>query len=74
MPRTQRETITDRAAARSTSGYSSSRASAVCCFESFSRLSARRSDSVRRSRSNSTAAATSGPASDPRPASSAPAT
>ena len=36
----------------------------MCCFESFNRLSARRSESVRRSRSNSTAAATSGPASD----------
>ena len=71
---TQRDTITERAAARSTSGYSSSRVSAVCCLESFSRLSARRSDSVSRSRSNSTAAATSGPASEPRPASSAPAT
>ena len=74
IPRTQRDTITDRAAARITSGYSSSRISAVCCFESFRRVSARRSESVSRSRSNSTAAATSGPASEPRPASSAPAT
>ena len=37
IPRTQRDTITERAAARITSGYSSSRISAVCCFESFSR-------------------------------------
>ena len=65
MPRTQRDTITERAAARITSGYSSSRISAVCCFESFRRVSARRSESVSRSRSNSTAAATSGPASEP---------
>src|SRR5918995_4924618 len=74
MTPTHLETITERAAARRTSGYSSSRVSAVCCLESFSRLSARRSDRVRRSRSNRTAAATRGPASDPRPASSAPAT
>src|SRR4051794_12289354 len=74
MPRTQRTTIDDLAAARSTSGYSSSRAASVCCFESFRRASARRSESVRRSMSNSTAAVTSGPARQPRPASSAPAT
>src|SRR5436309_1394416 len=73
MPRGQRETMTARAAALKTSGYSSSRPSSVCCFESLSRDKARLSESVRRSRSNRTAAATSGPASDPRPASSAPA-
>src|SRR3954452_19804114 len=73
MPRTQRTTIDDLAAARSTSGYSSSRAASVCCLESFSRASARRSESVRRSMSNRTAAVTSGPARQPRPASSAPA-
>src|SRR5205085_2374310 len=42
--------------------------------ESLRRVSERRADSVSRSRSNRTAAATSGPASEPRPASSAPAT
>src|SRR3954452_25031738 len=73
MPRGQRETMTARAAALKTSGYSSSRPSSVCCFESLSRDRARLSESVRRSWSNRTAAATSGPASDPRPASSAPA-
>src|SRR5436853_6178875 len=65
--------MTARAAALKTSGYSSSRPSSVCCFESLSRDRARLSESVRRSRSNRTAAATSGPASEPRPASSAPA-
>src|SRR3954464_4743963 len=74
MPRTQRTTIDALAAARSTSGYSSSRPASVCCFESLRRLSERRSESVSCSRSNRTAAATSGPASEPRPASSAPAT
>ena len=49
MPRTQRDTITERTTERSTSGYSSSRASAECCFESLRRLSARRSESVMRS-------------------------
>src|ERR671936_521934 len=73
MPRGQRDTMTAFAAALITSGYSSSRPCSVCCFESFSRESARRSESERCSRSNSTAAATSGPASEPRPASSAPA-
>src|SRR3954451_18761587 len=73
MPRTQRTTIDDLAAARSTSGYSSSRPASVCCLESFRRARARRSDSVRRSMSNKTAAVTSGPARLPRPASSAPA-
>src|SRR3954470_11444679 len=74
MPRTQRTTIDAFAAARSTSGYSSSRPASVCCFESLRRLSERRSESVSCSRSNRTAAATRGPASEPRPASSAPAT
>src|SRR5436190_16308581 len=74
MPRTQRVTIVDRAAAPRTNGYSSSRASTVHCLESLRRERARRSLSVSRSRSKSTAAATSGPAREPRPASSAPAT
>src|SRR3954452_4678654 len=74
IPRTQRTTIDDLAAARSTSGYSSSRPASVCCLESFRRESERRSDSVSSSRSKRTAAATSGPARQPRPASSAPAT
>src|SRR4051812_1556094 len=74
MPRTQRETTATLAAARRTCGYSSSRPSTVSCFESLRRARARRSDRVNRFRSNRTAAATSGPASEPRPASSAPAT
>src|SRR5919201_1720530 len=73
MPRGQRDTMRALAAARNTSGYSSSRPASVCCFESFRRESARLCESVSRSRSKSTAAATSGPASEPRPASSAPA-
>src|SRR5690349_5728883 len=73
MPRGERDTRTARAVALKTSGYSSSRPPPDCCLESFSFDSARRSDRVSRSMSNSTAAATSGPASDPRPASSAPA-
>src|SRR3954453_3156675 len=73
IPRGQRDTMTAFAAALITWGYSSSRPTSVCCFESFRRDSARRSASDSRSRSNSTAAATSGPASEPRPASSAPA-
>src|SRR3954470_8783835 len=74
MPRTQRTTTADFAAARRTSGYSCSRPASSCCLESFSRASARRSVRVRRSMSKRTAAATSGPARQPRPASSAPAT
>src|ERR671930_176336 len=73
MPRGQRDTMMALAAALNTSGYSSSRPSSVCCLESFRRDRARRSESVSRSMSKSTAAATSGPARDPRPASSAPA-
>ena len=49
IPRTQREVTATRVAIRSTRGYSSSRISAVCCLESFSAESARRSDSVSRS-------------------------
>src|SRR5438270_2279297 len=74
MPGAHRETIATRAATRRITGNSAARPSAVCCFESFSRPSALTSARVSRSRSNSTAAATSGPASEPRPASSAPAT
>src|SRR5215204_973169 len=74
MPRTQREVTATLQAARSTFGYSASRISGVCCLESLSADSDRRSLSVSASMSNSTAAATSGPARQPRPASSAPAT
>ena len=62
------------AAVRMTIGKSSSRTSCVCCLESLRRLSARSSRVVSASMSNSTPAATSGPARQPRPASSAPAT
>ena len=61
-------------AVRMTTGYSVSRISGVCCLESLRAVRARRCESVRASMSNSTAAATSGPARQPRPASSAPAT
>jgi hypothetical protein len=46
IPRTHRDVTATRDAIRSTRGYSSSRISAVCCFESFSADSARRSPSV----------------------------
>ena len=74
MLRAQRETTQTFAAVRRTIGNSSSRTSCVCCLESLRRLSARSSRVVSDSVSNSTAAATSGPARQPRPASSAPAT
>src|SRR5215207_1769439 len=74
MPRTQREVTATLQAARSTFGYSASRISGVCCLESLSADRDRRSLSVSASMSKSTAAATSGPARQPRPASSAPAT
>src|SRR4051794_38612092 len=74
MPRTQRETMLTLTAVRSTTGNSSSRASMSCCLESLSALSARTSRTPSASMSNRTAAATSGPARQPRPASSAPAT
>src|SRR3954452_21145211 len=74
IPRTHRETTTAFLAVRSTTGYSASRISGVCCLESLSAVRARRWESVNASMSNRTAAATSGPARQPRPASSAPAT
>src|SRR5215210_2529188 len=74
IPRTQRDTTLIFTAVRSTSGNSRSRASMSCCLESFRVPSARTSATVSASRSNRTAAATSGPARQPRPASSAPAT
>ena len=46
IPRTQREVIATALAARSTRGYSASRASAVCCLESLSAASERSSPSV----------------------------
>src|SRR4051812_33008226 len=73
MPRTQRTTTEVLAAARRTSGYSSSRLASSCCLESFSRASERRAESGSRSRAKRTAAATSGPARQTPPASSAPA-
>src|SRR3954468_4495226 len=74
MPRGPRLTTATRVAIRSTTGYSASRVSGVCCLESLSAERARTSRGPRRSRSKSTAAATNGPARQPRPASSAPAT
>src|SRR3954447_12709605 len=74
MPRTQRETMLTLTAVRMTTGNRASRASMSCCLESLSAPSARTSRTPRASMSNSTAAATSGPARQPRPASSAPAT
>src|SRR3954470_14337766 len=74
MPRTQRETMLTLTAVRSTSGKSASRASMSCCLESLSAVRARTSRTPSASMSNRTAAATSGPARQPRPASSAPAT
>ena len=46
IPRTQREVTATAVATRRTFGYSSSRASAVCCLESLSAESERSSDSV----------------------------
>src|SRR4051794_38614088 len=74
MPRAHRETTLIFTAVRSTTGNSSSRASASCCLESLSAVRARTSRTPSASMSNRTAAATSGPARQPRPASSAPAT
>src|SRR5436190_18229887 len=74
IPLAQRDTTATRAAVLRTTGYSSSRASASCCLESFSAESARSSATPSPSRSKRTAAATRGPARHPRPASSAPAT
>src|SRR3954447_10507972 len=74
IPRAQRETTLTFTAVRRTSGKSASRVSASCCLESLSAPSVRTSRTSSASRSNSTAAATSGPARQPRPASSAPAT
>ncbi len=71
---TLRETTATLAATRRTTGYSSSRASWSCCLESLSARSVADVAPRRRSRSNRTPAATSGPARQPRPASSAPAT
>src|SRR4051812_41335451 len=73
MPRTQREVTATRAAARITSGYRASRCSGSQTLESSRRDSERISRRPSRSRSNSTPAATRGPARLPRPASSAPA-
>src|SRR3954454_23156351 len=74
MPRTHRETMLTLTAVRSTTGNSASRVSMSCCLESFRALSARTSRTPSAATSNRTAAATSGPARHPRPASSAPAT
>ena len=49
IPRTHRDVTATRVAIRNTRGYSSSRISAVCCLESFSADSARRSDNDSRS-------------------------
>ena len=46
IPRTQREVTATAVAARSTRGYSVSRISIVCCLESLSADSDRRSASV----------------------------
>src|SRR5579862_8084040 len=74
MPGAHRETITTFAAGRRITGKTSARFSGSCCLESLRALRARTSRGPIRSRSKSTAAATSGPARQPRPASSAPAT
>src|SRR4051794_40970753 len=74
MLSTLRETTATFAATRRTTGYSASRAAWSCCLESLSARRSRTSRRVRRSRSRRTAAATIGPARQPRPASSAPAT
>src|SRR3954447_16179144 len=74
IPAAQRTTTLTRSAARSTHGYISSRWASVICLESCRPLRARRSACERLSWSSRTAAATSGPARQPRPASSAPAT
>src|ERR1700761_3223618 len=67
-------TIATFAATRRITGNSLARTSGACCLESLSAPRARTSPGPIRSRSNSTAAATNGPARHPRPASSAPAT
>jgi hypothetical protein len=46
MPRTQREVIATAVAARRTRGYSASRASSVCCLESFRAANERSSPRV----------------------------
>src|SRR3954471_1382507 len=74
IPAAQRTTTLTRSAARSTHGHISSRWASVICLESCRPLRARRSACERLSWSMRTAAATSGPARQPRPASSAPAT
>src|SRR5580704_1231874 len=74
IPGAHRDTIATFVARRRITGNSSARTSGVCCLESLSSPSARTSPGPIASRSNSTAAATSGPARQPRPASSAPAT
>ena len=74
IPGAQRETMRTLTASLRMTGYSSARALAVCCLESLRPDSERMSAGRSRSWSNRTAAATSGPARQPRPASSAPAT
>ena len=61
-----------RAGAATTARKSSSRSAGATCFESFSAASGRTRWLRRQSKSRRTPATTSGPASEPRPASSAP--
>ena len=75
IPGAQRETIATFAATRRITGYSSARRLRGLLLGVVQRAErARPAPGPSRSRSNSTAAATSGPARQPRPASSAPAT